>query len=376
MPLQQDGTDPAPDHEDSISRLDGLNRGEFDALPFGVIQVDGTGRVVFYSAAESRLSGRSAEAVVGRNFFRDVAPCTDLPAFHGRFLEGVRRGAMDERFLFTFGFEPHPVRVEVRLLRAREPDRYWVVVRPLSTLPPSRHRLATEAAVEAVTRRTRAEPVDPSLCEREPIHLAGAGQPHAIMLACDPGGPELTVTACSDNVSDALGGAGSGSVIGRPLARVLPESLVIAVREALAAGALANPARPLRRLARFGPQEAPFLAAVHLHDGRLVLELERVPDRPEDFGAATPLQAQDAVSRLRGGLAGSGGGGGCARGPRYDRLRAGAGLSLRPRVERRGDRGGQGDRLGAVAAWPALSRFRHSGTGAGALRQEPCPLCG
>jgi chemotaxis family two-component system sensor kinase Cph1 len=298
MALQEDGIHPATDYVDT-AQLDDLCHDELDVLPFGLVQVDGTGRVVFYNAAESRLSGRSPETVVGRDFFRDVAPCTNLPAFRGRFLKGVRRRALDEQLLFTFGFEPHPVRVEVRLLRAREPDRYWIVIRPLGTLPPSRHRMAAQAAVAAVTQRAQAEPVDPSLCEREPIHLAGAVQPHAIMLACDPTASNLTVRACSDNVADALDGAEPSSIVGHPLAELLPTALLAAIREALAAGALADAARPMRRLVRLGPQEAPFLAAVHLHDSRLIVELERVPDRPEDFDAATPLQAQDAVSRLR-----------------------------------------------------------------------------
>ena len=254
--------------------------------------------MIFYNAAESRFSGRSVEAVVGRDFFRDVAPCTDLPAFRGRFLEGVRRGALDEGFVFTFGFEPAPVRVEVWLRSAREPDRYWVMIRSLGVLPPSQHRLGREAASEAIARRARAEPVDPAVCEREPIHLGGAVQPHAAVLACDPATPDLATRACSDNIAGVLGKE-PGTVVGRPLAEVLPEHLVVTVRDALASGALADPVRPLRTMARLGPDAAPFLAEAHLHAGRLVVELERLPERPEDFGAATPAQARDAVARLR-----------------------------------------------------------------------------
>src|SRR3712207_6145941 len=88
----RDEAGPSFNLDDLLAQLDDLNRAELDALPFGVIQVNGVGRVVFYSAAESRFSGRPVEAVVGRDFFRDVAPCTDQPAFRGRFLEGVRRG--------------------------------------------------------------------------------------------------------------------------------------------------------------------------------------------------------------------------------------------------------------------------------------------
>ena len=299
MALRQDGNEAAPD-DVAARQLDDLTPDELDALHFGVVQVDGVGRVTFYSAGESRLSGRSPEAVVGRDFFQDVAPCTNLPAFRGRFLEGVRRGALDERLHFTFGFQPHPIRVGVRLLQARAPDRYWIVVQNLGSVSPSRHRIAAEVAVDTVTRRAQAEPVDPSLCEREPIHRAGAVQPHAVLLACDPGAADLAIRACSDNIADAVNCDGPASIAGRPLSELLPAGLMAAVRDALATGTLADAARPLRRPVRLGPQEAPFLAAVHLHDGRLIVELERVPDRPEDFGAATPLEAQDAVSHLRG----------------------------------------------------------------------------
>lgn len=281
--------------------LDELSRDALDALPFGVVQLDGAGRVMFYSAAESRLSGRSAADVIGRDFFRDVAPCTHLPAFHGRFLEGVRRGRLDERFHFVFSFAPRPVQVEVGMRAAREADRYWITMRALAVLSPTRHRVATQA-VAAVERRIRAESIDPGVCEREPIHVPGAIQPYAVMLVCDP--QTLFVQACSDNVANALGEAEPAGVIGLPLDAVLPADLVRDLRNALAAGELDEPKDPLRRTVRLGSKvdggdAAPFAAAVHLYDGRLMVELERVAEHPEDFGAATPLQAQRAVARLR-----------------------------------------------------------------------------
>lgn len=59
MALQPDEIDATPDHVDA-EQLDDLSHDELDALPFGVVQVDGTGRITFYSAGESRLSGRSS----------------------------------------------------------------------------------------------------------------------------------------------------------------------------------------------------------------------------------------------------------------------------------------------------------------------------
>ncbi|WP_217362938.1 histidine kinase dimerization/phosphoacceptor domain -containing protein [Roseicella sp. DB1501] len=282
-----------------LAQLDQLSPAELDALPFGVIQLDGGGRVLFYNAMESRLSGRLAAAMLGRDFFHEIAPCTNLPAFHGRFLEGIRSGALNERFHFTFGFEPQPLRVEVHLRQSSRPGRYWIMHRVLGTLPPTRHRLAADRAQDAVARRARAEPVDPDICEREPIHLAGAVQPHAAMLACDPTTPGLKVRACSDSLADLLDGAGPEEIIGHGLAIALPVPAVQAIRAALETGALHDPAHPWRDTLRLGQRGVTCLATVHLHDGRLVVELERVPEQPEDFHAASAMQAQAAIARLR-----------------------------------------------------------------------------
>ena len=80
---------PAPDPEPAPpfdpSRIDALPDADLDALPFGVICVDRTGRILRYNLAESRLARLDRRQVLGRNFFRTVAPCTQTPAFEGRF---------------------------------------------------------------------------------------------------------------------------------------------------------------------------------------------------------------------------------------------------------------------------------------------------
>ena len=85
-----------------------LPEGEIDALPFGLIAVDADGTIAQYNAYESRLSRLSKERVIGRNFFRDVAPCTAVKAFWGRFqrfaaLEGDGAESFDFEFPFAFG---------------------------------------------------------------------------------------------------------------------------------------------------------------------------------------------------------------------------------------------------------------------------------
>lgn len=289
---------PILNHEALMGRLDDLSRADLAALPASVIQVDDKGLVTRHGAVSDGLLGFQNKEAVGRDFFRDLAPSTHIPAFHGRFLDGVRRGLLDERFQFTFGFEPEPVRVEVRMRSAREPNRYWIVMRTIAVLNPSAHRSTALAASEAIERRSQTLPVDPALCEREPIHIPGAVQPHAVMLTCDP--ESFVVQVCSDNVGDALETADPATLIGEPLETLVSAELALALREALAAGELADPALPFRSSTRLGRASTPFAVSAHVHDERLVLELERVPERPEDFEAATPLQAQSAVTRLRG----------------------------------------------------------------------------
>lgn len=84
-----------------------LPEGEIDALPFGLISVDADGTIRQYNAYESRLSRLAKDRVIGRNFFRDVAPCTAVKEFQGRFERFAAEtgdGAESFDFVFPFAF--------------------------------------------------------------------------------------------------------------------------------------------------------------------------------------------------------------------------------------------------------------------------------
>lgn len=275
--------------------LDGLGDEQLDALPFGVIQLDGQGTIRKYNAAESRFSGRAPERVMGRDFFRDVAPCTNLPAFRGRFLDGVRRGHLHSVFGFVFGFD-EPARVEVTMRAAAEPDRYWLTIHQLGRLNSSPQRRASSVAADAVDRRVRAEPVDSDVCALEPIHIPGAVQPHTATVVLDPA--TLEVAACSDNIADALG-LPPTAVIGSPADLLFPADLLAGLASVVSSQAQAVPGRPWRLTAPLGPEQRDFTVAAHLNDGHLILEIELLPARPGDFAEASADQALDAVRQIR-----------------------------------------------------------------------------
>ena len=67
----------------------------FEGLPFGVIRLTGDGVVEAYNDTEARHARRPAASVIGRNFFNEVAPCTNVRAFAGRLALMRGRGLPD-----------------------------------------------------------------------------------------------------------------------------------------------------------------------------------------------------------------------------------------------------------------------------------------
>ncbi|MEH3144458.1 MAG: GAF domain-containing protein [Methylobacterium frigidaeris] len=271
-------------------RLDAMTPEQIENLDQGVIQLDAEGTIRIYNAAESRFSGRAPERVLGRNFFRDVAPCTRQPRFYGRFRDGVRRGSLDETFTFVYGFDPQPMRMRITLRRSTAADLYWIVSDPLTAavIEPRRG-----AVLEAVGQRARAEPVDPSLCEREPIHIPGAVQPHAVLMAVEA--DTLEITAWSANIAEIL----AGDPLGRSLDGILPRGFTDEIRRAVEAGAL-EPGRQLRsRLHLPDRNGRPYVAVAHRSGSRIIVELELASVHPDDFRLASQLDTEIAVSRLR-----------------------------------------------------------------------------
>jgi photoactive yellow protein len=106
-----------------------LAEGEIDALPFGLISVDADGTIEQYNAYESRLSRLSKERVIGRNFFRDVAPCTAVKEFQGRFERfAAEPGSGAESFDFVFPFAFGRQFVNVTFLRGAQNGQIKILV--------------------------------------------------------------------------------------------------------------------------------------------------------------------------------------------------------------------------------------------------------
>ncbi len=112
-----------------IESLADYDRRSFDDLPFGVVEVDSDGHVLTYNRWEEELAGRTRSQTLGRNFFRDVAPCTGVTEFEGRFREMVAGGVpARERLEFLFRFPGEDILVSVALTWDPNRQRGFVLV--------------------------------------------------------------------------------------------------------------------------------------------------------------------------------------------------------------------------------------------------------
>jgi len=103
---------------------------DLDRLPFGVIVVDRKGTILEYNAYERSMAGMGARNVTGLNFFHDLAPCTAIKDFEGRFEAFLDSDETSiEPFQFVFAFARGAQRVAVIFVRlSNNSDRATICV--------------------------------------------------------------------------------------------------------------------------------------------------------------------------------------------------------------------------------------------------------
>ena len=127
-PFSRESPKNPPTTTEVLDAVDRMTPEELDHVPYGMIQLDATGRILNNNAVESKLASLSREAAIGKQFFTEIAPCTKVQDFYGRFKEGVIRESLDTTFRFHFAFKQHPRDVTVRLIYSRRTRTVWVLV--------------------------------------------------------------------------------------------------------------------------------------------------------------------------------------------------------------------------------------------------------
>lgn len=111
-----------------VDQVSEMSKDELDALPIGVITLDGHANVVRYNRTESELARKNAQAVIGTNFFVDVAPCTAVPEFEGRFRDLAAKPFGVVNFDYRFKFPWGDKHVHVTFVKQRGKEHVDVLV--------------------------------------------------------------------------------------------------------------------------------------------------------------------------------------------------------------------------------------------------------
>lgn len=111
-----------------LQMLGNFSRADADNCDFGVVKVDDSGRIQLYNRYESELAGVPVSTAEGKNFFTQIAPCTNNGLFFGQFKKGVTAGQLNMAIPYTFTYKMRPTNVRVHLYRCPSSNTNWIFV--------------------------------------------------------------------------------------------------------------------------------------------------------------------------------------------------------------------------------------------------------
>ena len=112
-----------------LQKLAALHRTEADTLDFGVVKVDDAGVIHLFNKYESELAGIAPNDAIGKNYFTQLAPCTNNRLFFGRFKDGVAANSLHVALPYTFTYKMRPTNVQIHLYRDGATKTNWIFVK-------------------------------------------------------------------------------------------------------------------------------------------------------------------------------------------------------------------------------------------------------
>ena len=114
---------------DVINRLTSMSDSELHSKDFGIVKVDDQGNIQFYNRYEQELADLTESQVMGKNFFKHVAVCTNNSLFLGAFKKGVESGSLNYAFPYTFTYNMAPTNVKIHMYRDAATSTNWILVK-------------------------------------------------------------------------------------------------------------------------------------------------------------------------------------------------------------------------------------------------------
>lgn len=112
-----------------LGKLGSLTQSEADSTLHGIVKVDPSGKILLYNKYESELANVPITTAVGKNFFTEVAICTNNRIFYGRFKEGMSSGELDIAFNYVFTYKMKPTNVVIHLYHDKSSNTNWIFVK-------------------------------------------------------------------------------------------------------------------------------------------------------------------------------------------------------------------------------------------------------
>ncbi|MDZ4726596.1 MAG: photoactive yellow protein [Leptospira sp.] len=113
-----------------LGKLKSLSQEEADSENFGIVKVDENGKILLYNKFESELANVPISTAVGRNFFTEIAICTNNRLFYGKFKDGILKKEMDATFSYVFTYKMKPTNVMIQLYKDKVSNTNWIFVKP------------------------------------------------------------------------------------------------------------------------------------------------------------------------------------------------------------------------------------------------------
>jgi photoactive yellow protein len=119
-----------------FEKIPKLSEAELDALPQGVIRLDKTGKILILRPDSSRIVASDGRDDGGPKLFTDVALCTAVSEFQGRFNDffdapapriGLTEVAPSFRFELRFAWGSEDVSITMVKTAGPEPEIYLAV---------------------------------------------------------------------------------------------------------------------------------------------------------------------------------------------------------------------------------------------------------
>ena len=133
-------------------------------------------------------------------------------------------------------------------------------------------------------------------CDKEPIHIPGAVQPHGVLLVLRE--PALVIAQASENAERLLG-APAPSLLGTDFGALLSGAQAAEELRARLSRERLQDENPLKLSLHVGGRERVFNGIAHRHKGKLLLELEPSSEERQVPAFGFYHQARGSMSRLR-----------------------------------------------------------------------------